>query len=155
MTLCERLADPFAWLAAITASTVAWIAYQQHETARAKLRLDLFDRRMKVYEAVIALLRHVFQNADAKLEEIYRFTQDTSNAPFLFGPEIETYLELLRKNAVRVRTLRSRLSESGLGVGEERNKVVEEDSKLLIWFGDQFDVAQKTFTPYLDFKNQV
>ena len=31
------------------ASIVAWIAYQQYEINRQKLKLDLYDRRFKIY----------------------------------------------------------------------------------------------------------
>ena len=41
----------------IIAGIVACIAYQQYEINRQKLKLDLYDRRFKIYSAAIALVR--------------------------------------------------------------------------------------------------
>jgi len=41
------------------AVAVAWVSFQQWKTARAKLNLDLFDRRYAVYRGATDALRVV------------------------------------------------------------------------------------------------
>ncbi|HEV2293707.1 MAG TPA: hypothetical protein VGR35_07615 [Tepidisphaeraceae bacterium] len=41
-----------AWLTPLIACLAVWIAFQQFRVARNKLRLDLYEKRFKVYSAV-------------------------------------------------------------------------------------------------------
>jgi len=50
-----------ALLTPVIAGVVAYIAYQQHKTNRDRLRLDLYDRRLKVFEGLMVLLSIIFQ----------------------------------------------------------------------------------------------
>lgn len=144
--------NPTAWLTAVTAGVAAWIAYQQFRTARHRLRLDLFERRMAVYEATISLIQLAIRDANLTLDSIFVFVRDTRQARFLFdGPLIE-YLEKVRVNSIELRTLNSRLHEQGLPVGEERSRVAEQESQLLQWFLSQADGSTaEQFNPYLSF----
>jgi hypothetical protein len=144
--------DPFAWLTALTAILALWIAYQQYQMNRAKLRLDLYERRFRVFDAVGVLLATIYRDADVKQEDLFRFAASTNEAIFLFGPEIPSYLDELRKNAVRLRTLNDKLHESRLPVGPERSQAVDENAEVLKWLIDQFHESRKRFARYLDFR---
>lgn len=55
----------------IIAGIVAYIAYQQYEINRQKLKLDLYDRRFKIYIAAIALVRFAYEPLpDERYEDI-------------------------------------------------------------------------------------
>lgn len=84
-----------AVVGAISASVAAWrfgsiqagIAKQQARTAHNKLRLDLFERRLKVYQAVADYLAEVpmWVPEESKLDDhLPKFTA----ARWLFGDEV-------------------------------------------------------------------
>lgn len=144
--------NPIAWLTAVTALFAAWIAYQQFRTGRHRLRLDLFDRRMSVYEATVTLVRQAVRDGDVNLEAVFRFVSDTRQAEFLFDDPVVEYLETVRKNAIQLRYLNERLHEDQLPVGEERNRVAEEEASLLKWYTAQAEgEVSKRFRTYLSF----
>lgn len=148
----RSILDPFAWLTVITAAVALWIAYQQYQTNRAKLRLDLYDRRFRVFDAVGTLLATVYRDADVDIAAISKFTVLTNEAVFLFGPEVPAYLHELRTNAVKLRALNDKLHESNLPIGPERSQAAQENADVLNWLILQFDESRKRFARYLDFR---
>lgn len=150
--MTKSLLDPFAWLAALTAILALWIAYQQFQTNRAKLRLDLYERGFRVFDGVSEILATVLRDADLKIEDLRKFALSTNEAPFLFGPEISTYLGELRTKAAKLRALNDKLHESRLPIGAERSQAAEENSRVLEWLIAPFDESRQRFAKYLDFR---
>jgi hypothetical protein len=144
--------NPVAWLTGLTALLAAWIAYQQYRTAKNRLRLDLFDRRWAVYSALIVLVDTVVRNGRAELSEIFEYSAVTSRAEFLFDKQVVDYLERVRKQAVELRRLHGQLhDEERFPIGPERNRVAEQDSRLLEWFVAQVQESRGVFRRYLRF----
>jgi len=87
---------------------VVIIAWQQWQVARNKLRLDLFDRRCKVYEATMKFLAEIARKTtfeDSQLVEFY----PTSDASFFFRADVVDYLSQIRHRALETRTHRTLL----------------------------------------------
>lgn len=94
------LAPGVALIGAGTAAYIAWrfgsiqarIAEQQARTARNKLRLDLFEKRMKVYEAIAEYLNTLpsWAMQESRLDE---FLPRFAPARWLFGPEVMKWVE--------------------------------------------------------------
>src|SRR5262245_23476651 len=74
---------------------VGLIALQQWIVARYKLRLDLFDRRYRIYEATRTFVSLALNSAvtDSKVAE---FKLATSDVDFLFRLEVGDYLKKIR-----------------------------------------------------------
>jgi len=150
--MTRSLLDPFALLAALTAILALWIAYQQFQTNRAKLRLDLYERRFRVFDGVSEFLATIYRDADVKIEDLRKFSVSTGEAAFLFGPDISSYLDELRKKAVSLRALNAKLHESGLPIGSERSQPAAENARVLEWLIAQFNESREWFAKYLDFR---
>jgi hypothetical protein len=94
---------PFFSIATLFLSiAVVAIAWQQWRVADNKLRLDLFDRRYKVYDATRKFLDTTIGEGytDSRLVE---FNVGTSDAEFLFGAEVVEYIrEILRRAGLLV-----------------------------------------------------
>lgn len=141
-----------ALLTPVIAVLAVYIAYQQYLTNKQKLRLDLYDKRFKVFLALMSLLSSIMRQANVKQEELAQYNADTNESVFLFDEELVGYLRLVRKEAVRLMNLKDKLYNSDLPVGEERSQCAAECSQVLSWLLDQFEVSQKTFAKYLAFK---
>jgi hypothetical protein len=80
---------------AFIAAVVAVIAFLQWQTAREKVLLDLFDKRFALYEEVRAVVgRHLTTGIDQP--DIFSFAGAASRAQFLFGPEVQAFLDQRR-----------------------------------------------------------
>jgi hypothetical protein len=106
------------------------------ETARNKLRLDLFDRRFAVFEAAMTL-------ASARRE----FLVATKTVPFLFNQELADYCDALAKEAISVMV--GKIMMESLPQGERHQQSVEAWADGMKWFNDQLGEIQKRFAPFL------
>ncbi len=137
------------FLTPFIAIVAVYIAWQQWQTNALKLKLELFDRRYRIYEAVQKILRSFCAKSTLSLEEIHEFHWSVSESEFLFGPEIPNYLkeivlhgkELYACNKEsQVDDLHSRALK---GLNEEREWFTKQ-------YENQFEVARTKFKKYLD-----
>jgi hypothetical protein len=101
MTDVNALCSPpwFEWVRAIGPMLVTGliggvallIQKNQADTAKAKLALDLFERRLAVFKIVMAELSGLNRVGESCLPSV-KFTNVKPEALFLFGHEVRTYL---------------------------------------------------------------
>src|SRR5277367_2274675 len=92
-----------SWFTAFIALIVAVIAFLQWATARQKVVLDLFDKRFAVYEELRKKIEECFaRKCVSTLSDLEAFAAPAGRAQFLFGPEVVSYLEAIRKDLVAV-----------------------------------------------------
>jgi len=138
--LIEYLASPSAWPDAGTTRTNA-----------PGVSLEVFDRRVPIYRATIEFIRTMLQGTRVDLQVIFKFAADTDEALFLFDDEMAAYLAELYKKAVRLRAVFTMLEPP-----ERRTpELIQEESDLMLWFSEQFEVARNRFVPYLRLGNTL
>jgi len=137
-------------LTPIIAAFVAYIAYQQHKTNRDKLRLDLYDRRYKVFHSVVSLLQHILGRKKLDDERLCQFHAATIQGIFLFEKDLSDYLDKMFREANSLCFLEAALDQASLG--SDRKGAAEEKQKLMKWFSEQFDTSKDMFRRYLDFR---
>lgn len=139
---------------AILLAYIAWQNYRINEAGfyinKDKLRLDLFDRRYKIFEAFRALFLDFAINAKVDSTKLSEFIINTTDTEFLFGNEVTLYREEVKDNLFRLRTIHGRL-ERGVPEDVERGKLAEEAEKLEEWLVSQNDHIKKLFKKYLRF----
>ena len=127
----------------------AFIAWQQWALARGKLRLDLFDRRYKVYDATRTFLVEILTHAKFEDKHLWEFHAGTSDAEFLFGRDVVDYLKEIRERALDMK-MHQRIFNP-LPVGAERSQHVDAEHTQLVWLTDQLTKMNNVFSPYLSF----
>lgn len=142
----------FYWLQGaltlVIAGAVAYVAMKQENTNALRLKLELYDRRIQVYEAVKSFLS-IFPIQEIKQEHIKDLYINGSQADFLFGAEIGKYIDELYKRGLHLITLNKRV-ETGSATDDDYKKIEEE----LNWFPKQFDAARDKFQKYLNLSNK-
>jgi hypothetical protein len=137
-----------AMLTPLIAIIVAFIAFRQWRTARNRLKLDLFDRRLSVYTAARTFVANIVIDGGVSRDATFKFLSEMREAKWLFSKEIEAYLlaEIYRK-AVGVMTYQSALE--GMDVGEQRTATVHQQSEIMQHLEAQLDVMDGKFSPFL------
>jgi hypothetical protein len=130
---------------------VAVVGWRQWRVADNKLRLDLFDRRYKVYDATRKFLAVIMREATFADSQLFEFYAGTSDAEFLFGADVGDYLGQIRKRALHMRTAQQLFEP--LPVGDERSRHVQAAHDDLVWLTDQITAMTEVFSPYLGFAN--
>jgi hypothetical protein len=135
----------------VLALSVAIVAWLQWWVALNKLRLDLFDRRYKVYDATRKFLAAILQEAKFTQSELFEFFAGTSDAEFLFGADVVEHLAQIRNRAIDLRKAQTLLEHGS--VGDERSRCAQAEHDELSWLNDQITAISKTFAAYLGFAN--
>lgn len=146
------------WVQAIGVAVISgagvYIAYRQSRIATAKLNLDLYDRRFKVFDATRNYMSDIF-TSDNLPRRTTEFSIRTADAVFLFGSEIEEYIEHLRRRGVDLHAARGRLRlmDEREQVGEQRNALVDRVSDIEERFANEYKNLIAAFKPYLKLGN--
>lgn len=70
-----------------------YIAVQQYRLAKEKHRIEIYDRRMKIYATAIELIRNAKRNFTIDEDIYYKFEEGIAEAEFLFGKEVVALLD--------------------------------------------------------------
>jgi hypothetical protein len=144
---------PAAFVTLIIGGIAAGITWRQYKVAQAKLKLDLFERRYKIFHQVWEILSWTVR--DGTREKNWGLATPFNNflpeAAFLFGPEIGVFLDKCTKSWTELSGLQA--EKDGIG-GRDKQKNIERTSELTTWFFEQASTGCKEqFGKYLDFAN--
>ena len=164
---CSPGSPCFEWIKALGPSLVAlvigviaahitWtqkeVARSQKEVAQAKLKLDLFERRYNIFHQTWVSVSEVVQTGtrEQNLGFGTPFNNYRPEAAFLFGKDIEAFIDELVHNWAELHALEAERD----GQGPDRMMIIERMRKLRDWFFEQASKGVKDrFAPYLDFAN--
>jgi hypothetical protein len=82
-------------VALVAALIAGGIAYQQWRTARNKLKLDLFEKRLQVYNACVAILCELHMPGPADSKRLYELREEVASVAWLFDEKIRQYVQAL------------------------------------------------------------
>src|SRR5260221_8144077 len=119
-------------LIAIIATYIAW---QEWKGNRLKLKMDRYDRRLRVYQGVVKMLRNCANGELREFAAIIEFGASTVEADFLFGPEIRKYIDEISSRAAKLRSANVQYRDRTQSVppGYDHEKIVNESSEQTNW----------------------
>lgn len=153
LTSCDSAGVAGAWPSAIVAAVVGGIAlliaWQQYQVAKTKLSLDLFDKRLPIFKETMAFLTYIVEN-EAPLSRYWNpIDKFTTEASFLFGPDIVEYMQGASRNASELAQIGFRARANGDVIQPQD---IARDTELLNWFMREAQTgAKEKFRPYLEF----
>lgn len=144
------------WTAYITALTIpvlaavgATIAYRQWRTSQNKLKLDLFDRRMLVYQSVRETLGHIAAHGRISHEQQLKYLIGIQTSHWLFGEELHTYLHETLWHKIVDLDLYNKMSVRDDSNPEERTKHIHLEAATLKWLVGQYTVLDRMCANYM------
>lgn len=132
------------------AAYIAWrqkqIAEEQRTIAKKKLGLDLFDRRLKVFEATWGAASDALrqpQHAPPSMTNLY------PEASFLFGKEVEAYMKQVAEKMSVLAMIDQMTRSNGDMMPPNR---IDEHCAAQTWLTEAaLSGIRSVFSPYLDF----
>jgi hypothetical protein len=136
-------------LTPVIAVVAVYIARQQWKTNAHKLKLDLYDRRFKVFEAAREILGLMYTSGvrDAQLLNVLTKTADTE---FLFGREVKEYLEEIYRHVQTLISANSQMSASWETPVEVRSRIAEAETTEVRWATGEVNRIADRFKKYLN-----
>lgn len=124
---------------------------QQAKTQHLHFRLQLFERRMTVFDATMEFIALVLRDAQIKTyEPLFGLKAKTAESQWLFGSEIPEYIDELFKRGNRLRTI----CATRLPGNIMRPEDIPVDTEINAWFTEQVEknLARNKFLKYMDFR---
>jgi hypothetical protein len=135
-------------LGIVTLLVTGYIAWQQWQINKNKLRLDLFDRRWAVFKAAMRLAETAVHEPTVTTNDLKEFDNAIRGVRFLFDGSLEDRCNKLRKEAVDILFENRKLEH--IPVGDERTSIAKTLEGRLFWFSDQIDTRiPKRFARFL------
>jgi hypothetical protein len=141
-------------LTPVIACIAVYIAYRQHITNRDRLRLDLYNKRYKIYDSLKTLLGHIAQQQNVTHEQVRVFLVETKEAVFLFGDDIETYLDAVRGKALNLWAADTK-SKSLSIKADDRIAEIEKAREIYNCLLKESNAAVEKFSKYLKFEQSL
>jgi len=156
MALLNAITPLLAFLGTLAVGGfAAYIAHGQWQTNKDKLKLELYDRRLAVYEATMRFVLRL--SGDAKVDASGRreYLIATRQAAFLFDDAyIPQYLKKLANEALRLDMAIELVNraQAGEAPAEAHQNAPRTQFELLEWFLKQEKVIEEKFAPYLQLR---
>ena len=127
------------------------MAAGRRESSAGAVGLDIYHRRLPIYQTTRQFIRDVAENLRPDLKVILQFATDTDEALFLFDDDLAEYLETLFKNTLRLRTLGLLRERMQTHPEEAQNfqERVQEETALAMWFTAQPEETRTRFARFL------
>ncbi len=150
----------FAWwqaLAGVVQALVAFLLFRvtrdlatlglfQSKLQKQSLKIALFQKRL---DAFLSLMRFLAKG-NAELDQAFQLLRDTNAAEFLFGPEVQAFIEKVYHHTVRIHSI-----EAQVNSGHDAARIEALSSELAPlqdWLASTaFREAKELFGPYLAF----
>jgi hypothetical protein len=137
-------------LTPMIAVIAAWIAYQQMKNNGYKVRIDLFERRMRIFESFRNSLVIIQRDASSREIDWQEYNFMLRQASFLLNDKLVKYLNEIDRRIHEMGISEYYLQGAGsLPVGEERSKVARENSEHLTWLINQFEPLEEKFSNFM------
>lgn len=133
----------------LVAAFAGYVAYRQHRLGKEKFKLDLFEKRFRVFAGARLFLTHVLRNGNVTLNELFEYRAAIGEASFLFSSDLVDYLEQIYQRALKLQTDHETMAP--LPRGDERSHLAQEIATDSGWLTDQLPELKTRFGPYMNF----
>ena len=138
-------------IASVTVAViVAIVQYAQWRTANQKVVVDLYDRRLKIFQKVEDAIAPVMRDAEANAEAFQTFSIAQAEARFLFGEDIKEYLQTLRESFAWLLSFTNTVIDQS----ENRAELVDAKYNHIKRIVDFYNIAPTLFAPYIELKHK-
>lgn len=139
-------------LTPLIAIATVYIAWQQWNATKLKMRIERYERRLRVYQVTHRFISEVLSANKPEITQIFGFYSDTAEADFIFPLRVRKYLDEIfyHANKLNLANTLYKPSEENSPEGYDHAEVCESLRLHTAWFNDQVSYAREVFKPYLD-----
>ncbi len=136
-------------LTPLIALLALYIAFQQYQINRRRLKFDTYERKLAMYKIVNQYFLEIQRDGHTNFVRCSDFYSSVSEVFFLFSESIQKAIDEVYTKSIDMITLYEQLyprdGSDGLAVGEERTKISHQNSQLLKWHLNKFKEIKELF----------
>jgi hypothetical protein len=135
-----------ALLTPVIAIVAVYVAWQQLNANRRKLKLDLFEKRYAIFEKIGEFIGSILTSGRVQEGGEIQFLVDTKAVGLLFGAEISQFVSDIYRKAVHLHALDAELEGSS---GEARTSNIQAQREIKDWYSKALGGLEAQFSEYL------
>jgi hypothetical protein len=128
------------------------VAKRNWQTANERIVLDLFERRIAIFEGIRGVVAKVLSTGRPDDETYFEFVKAIDKATYFFGPEVADYLEELRLLIIDLQLDANVISDNRNPDRSEHIKGKTERMKKLSKF---YETTKVLFGPYIQAHQKI
>ncbi len=140
------------FLTPIIAIIATYIAYQQYFINKQKLKLELYEKRYRIFNETKKVLFKINQDAQIGLDELWDFMFNTNDRVFLFNSEINEFILEIKSKAIEINHSTKRFQDLNKLPLNSKNDLIEKYALQTKWFTHEHNNIENRFFKYLNFK---
>lgn len=136
----------------IIAVVTTYIAIQQWNATKMKLRIERYERRLRIYQLTQRFIIEVITTTRPEVHKILEFYSETAEADFIFTSEIRKYIDEVFSHANKLNQANTLYKSFNANVDEayDHAEICESLRIHITWFSDQAAFVREVFKPHLD-----
>ena len=137
-----------AILTPLVAVLAIWIAFRQYRTQRYQVRLDLFERRLKIIENVRETLTEIDKHysGDGEKINLELFRAAYRHSKYLFSSDIQQYLKTIDSKIGELEGIENELKKNDMAVKQELDQKKE---VAIVWLREQRIEHENKFSKFM------
>jgi hypothetical protein len=137
-------------LALFVSVLVFGVQFGQWRTAHLKVAVDLIERRFAVLTRAEDAIGQVIRLGEVEMVPFEEFARAQQDARFLFGPEVQKFMNRTRGDLAVIRSLR-RIDDDA----PNRNNLIDRKFDALLRVSAFFSEAHPLFIPYIGLQHRI
>ena len=130
----------------VLGSALYSIYFKQMRTDRMRLKHELFDRRLEIFETVNSAVFEFNRDATFQRETLRQLHRASLDAEFLFDDDVSQHIDRLSTWGLKHILLQRRFNENPRGMGQDKLDEMHRVEQNII---DNRDVHRNLMRPYL------
>lgn len=135
-----------ALLTPIIAIVAIAIGFLQWHINRSRLKNDLFNRRIELYEIITNYITDCLIHSEKTHGKEIKFLRDTKHARFIFNKKIASFVDEIYEKSVDLNFCHRREQQLE---GPSLKKVLENEKQITKWFRNELRNIQLKFEKFL------
>ena len=136
-------------LTPLVAIIALYIAFQQYQINKRRLKHDTYERKLAIYKIVKQYFLEIRRDGQTNYPHCSEFYSDVSEAFFLFSKSIPKAIDEVYEKSIEMISLYEQLyprdGSEGLPLGNERSEVSHKNTILLKWHLNKWKEIQELF----------
>ena len=126
------------------------LGFRQYKVSKDKLKLDLYDRRYKVFYCIASCLEQAVRDGTATNELLIKFNVGTRDIPFLFDGSIVELEKEIRDKLIKLKFHENAIKSSS---GAKQSDHIDITANAFSWIVAEMNNLQMKMAPWLSFSH--
>jgi hypothetical protein len=130
----------------------AQVAKRTWRTQNERIVLELFERRISIFEGIRKVVSETLRTGQPDDALYFAYCKAVELVPYYFGPEIEEYLEKVRRLIIELQLDASIIADQR---NPDRSDRIKGQTQRMNDLSDFYETSKKLFGPYIQAHQKV